>query len=199
MGNEAKKKIFLTGVWKCATIEEIEAEKATIVNDAISSIFCAFSQVEYYGTPVSLKSMAQISTPDSSSLLVQPYDNSSLKSIVKAIVSVDLGLNPNNDGDVIRLTIPQLTSDRRKAACGITNRPKETVVDIDVADAENQLAAVEYVEDLYKIYRLAEIFLLPRAARTLDACVSLRVEAESQSDGYRASGRGEGGRVAVTI
>ncbi|KAI9399121.1 hypothetical protein POPTR_002G052400v4 [Populus trichocarpa] len=71
-------------------------------------------EVEYYGTPVSLKSIAQISTPDASSLLVQPYDKSSLKAIEKAIVSSDLGLTPNNDGEVIRMSIPQLTSERRK-------------------------------------------------------------------------------------
>ncbi|KAH9729843.1 Ribosome-recycling factor [Citrus sinensis] len=71
-------------------------------------------EVEYYGSPVSLKSIAQINTPDSSSLLIQPYDKSSLKSIEKAIVSSDLGMTPNNDGEVIRLTLPQLTSERRK-------------------------------------------------------------------------------------
>ncbi|XLR14989.1 hypothetical protein S83_042927, partial [Arachis hypogaea] len=71
--------------------------------------------VEYYGSPVSLKSIAQISTPDASSLLVQPYDKSSLKGIEKAIVSSDVGMTPNNDGEVIRLTLPQLTSERRKS------------------------------------------------------------------------------------
>ncbi|RYR74459.1 hypothetical protein Ahy_A02g009188 [Arachis hypogaea] len=71
-------------------------------------------QVEYYGSPVSLKSIAQISTADASSLLVQPYDKSNLKAIKKAIVSSDVGMTPNNDGEVIRLTLPQLTSERRK-------------------------------------------------------------------------------------
>ncbi|KAK8952613.1 hypothetical protein KSP40_PGU020054 [Platanthera guangdongensis] len=70
--------------------------------------------VEYYGSPVTLKGIAQISTPDASSLLLQPYDKSSLKAIEKAIVSSSVGLTPNNDGETIRLSIPQLTSDRRK-------------------------------------------------------------------------------------
>ncbi|KAF3951252.1 hypothetical protein CMV_023073 [Castanea mollissima] len=73
-------------------------------------------QVEYYESPVSLKSIAQISTPDASSLLVQPYDRSSLRAIEKAIVGSDLGMTPNNDGEVIRLTLPQLTSERRNVA-----------------------------------------------------------------------------------
>ncbi|KAL4627838.1 hypothetical protein ACB092_05G194400 [Castanea dentata] len=70
--------------------------------------------VEYYGSPVSSKSIAYFSTPDASSLLVQPYDRSSLRAIEKAIVGSDLGMTPNNDGEVIRLTLPQLTSERRK-------------------------------------------------------------------------------------
>ncbi|XP_061969946.1 ribosome-recycling factor, chloroplastic [Populus nigra] len=124
------------GVVRNATIEEIEAEKSLIEDDAkgrmektIDTMRANFNsvrtgranpsmldkiEVEYYGTPVSLKSIAQISTPDASSLLVQPYDKSSLKAIEKAIVSSDLGLTPNNDGEVIRMSIPQLTSERRK-------------------------------------------------------------------------------------
>nr|CAA51077.1 nuclear located protein [Daucus carota] len=82
-------------------------------------------KVEYYGTPTSLKSIAQISTPDSSSLLVNPYDKSSLKDIEKAIVNSDLGITPNNDGDVIRLSIPQLTADRRKELSKIVAKQAE--------------------------------------------------------------------------
>nr|WP_242072326.1 ribosome recycling factor [Microcoleus sp. FACHB-68] len=70
--------------------------------------------VEYYGTPTSLKSLANISTPDSSTITIQPYDRGSLNTIEKAISLSDVGLTPNNDGSVIRLNIPPLTSDRRK-------------------------------------------------------------------------------------
>jgi len=70
--------------------------------------------VEYYGTPTSLKSLANISTPDATTIAIQPYDRSSLNSIEKAISLSDIGLTPNNDGSMIRLNIPQLTSDRRK-------------------------------------------------------------------------------------
>ncbi|XP_071716547.1 ribosome-recycling factor, chloroplastic-like [Rutidosis leptorrhynchoides] len=121
---------------KCATLEEIEAEKFLIeknvkerMEKAVDSMLSSFNsirtgrsnpamldkiEVEYYGSPVNLKTIAQISTPDSSSLLVQPYDKSSLKAIEKAIVSSDLGMTPSNDGEVIRLSLPQLTSERRK-------------------------------------------------------------------------------------
>jgi ribosome recycling factor len=70
--------------------------------------------VEYYGAPTPLKQMANISTPDASTIQIQPYDRSSLNIIEKAISLSDIGLTPNNDGSNIRLNIPPLTSDRRK-------------------------------------------------------------------------------------
>lgn len=70
--------------------------------------------VEYYGTPTPLKSLANISTPDASTIMIQPYDRGSLNLVEKAISMSDLGLTPNNDGSTIRLNIPPLTSDRRK-------------------------------------------------------------------------------------
>jgi len=70
--------------------------------------------VEYYGTPTALKSLANITTPDASTILIQPYDRSSLNIVEKAISLSDVGLTPSNDGSVIRLNIPPLTSDRRK-------------------------------------------------------------------------------------
>ena len=70
--------------------------------------------VDYYGAPTPLKSLANISTPDATTLMIQPYDRSSLASIEKAISLSDIGLTPNNDGELIRLNIPPLTSERRQ-------------------------------------------------------------------------------------
>lgn len=70
--------------------------------------------VEYYGSPTSLKSLASINTPDSSTIIIQPFDRSSLSLIEKSISLSDVGLTPSNDGASIRLNIPPLTSDRRK-------------------------------------------------------------------------------------
>lgn len=70
--------------------------------------------VEYYGTPTALKSLANINTPDASTITIQPYDRGSLNLIEKAISLSDIGLTPNNDGSVIRLNIPPLTTERRK-------------------------------------------------------------------------------------
>lgn len=70
--------------------------------------------VEYYGSPTPLKSLANISIPDSTTITIQPYDRNTLNLIEKAISMSDVGLNPNNDGSTVRLNIPPLTSDRRK-------------------------------------------------------------------------------------
>ncbi|MGF1571076.1 MAG: ribosome recycling factor [Nodosilinea sp.] len=71
-------------------------------------------EVDYYGASTPLKSIANISTPDASTLMVQPFDAGSLTTIEKAISLSDVGLTPNNDGRVIRLNIPALTTERRQ-------------------------------------------------------------------------------------
>ena len=70
--------------------------------------------VDYYGSPTPINQVAAISSPDPRSLMIQPWDGSLLKAIEKAIQTSDLGINPQNDGKVIRLAFPQLTEDRRK-------------------------------------------------------------------------------------
>ena len=71
-------------------------------------------RVDYYGTPTPINQIASIATPDPRSLAIAPYDGSALKHIEKAIQESDLGINPQNDGKVIRLVFPQLTEERRK-------------------------------------------------------------------------------------
>lgn len=71
-------------------------------------------KVEYYGTPTPIQQIATVATPDPRSLSIQPWDASSLKLIEKAILESDLGINPQNDGKIIRLVFPQLTEERRK-------------------------------------------------------------------------------------
>jgi ribosome recycling factor len=70
--------------------------------------------VEYYGMETPLKSLATISTPDATTIAIQPFDRTSMGAIEKAISLSDVGLTPSNDGQIIRLNIPPLTSDRRK-------------------------------------------------------------------------------------
>ena len=70
--------------------------------------------VEYYGAPTPLQQVAGVSVPEPRMLLVSPYDTSALKNIERAIAGADLGLNPSNDGKVIRVVFPELTEERRK-------------------------------------------------------------------------------------
>jgi ribosome recycling factor len=70
--------------------------------------------VDYYGAQTPLKQLATVSAPEARLLTVQPYDKSSIKGIEKAILESDIGLTPNNDGEIIRLQVPELTEERRK-------------------------------------------------------------------------------------
>tara|TARA_B100000965_G_scaffold336696_1_gene303147 strand:+ start:135 stop:683 length:549 start_codon:yes stop_codon:yes gene_type:complete len=81
--------------------------------------------VEYYGTETPLKSLATISTPDSQTIAIQPFDLSSLATIEKAIATSDLGFTPNNDGKIIRINIPPLTEERRKEFCKLASKYAE--------------------------------------------------------------------------
>jgi ribosome recycling factor len=87
--------------------------------------------VDYYGTYTPMIQLASISVPEPRQLLIRPFDPSSLKDLEKAIMASDLGLTPNNDGKVIRLTIPQLTEERRRELVKVVrNRMEETKVKI---------------------------------------------------------------------
>ena len=70
--------------------------------------------VDYYGTQTPLKQLATVSAPEARLLTVQPYDKSSMKNIERAIMESDVGLTPNNDGQIIRLQVPELTEERRR-------------------------------------------------------------------------------------
>ena len=87
--------------------------------------------VEYYGTPTPLNQMAAVSVPEPRMLVIQPWDASTLKDIEKAINVAEIGINPQNDGKVIRLTFPQLTEEHRKALVkDVSKRGEEAKVAI---------------------------------------------------------------------
>ena len=90
--------------------EDLNTVRAGRANPAILDKISA----EYYGVPTPLKSLANISVPDPRTLMISPFDASSVSAIEKAINEANLGLNPSNDGKVIRLIIPHLTEERRK-------------------------------------------------------------------------------------
>src|SRR6266487_1984582 len=87
-------------------------------------------KVEYYGSPTPLKQLAQISTPDPQQIVIRPFDPSCLKDIEKAIRSSDLGMSPNNDGKMIRLTVPPMSGEQRQK---MATRIKKSAEDAKVA------------------------------------------------------------------
>ena len=96
------------------TIEVVKANFASVRAGRANAGVLDRISVEYYGTPTPLNQGAAISSPAPRTLVIQPWDNSLLKAIEKAIQTSDLGINPQNDGRVLRLAFPQLTEERRK-------------------------------------------------------------------------------------
>src|SRR5262244_312213 len=95
-------------------VEDIRKELSTIRTGRASISILDNIQVEYYGTPTPINQVAQLATPDPTLITVQPYDVSLVGPIEKSIRASDLGLNPSNDGRLIRIPIPPLTEERRK-------------------------------------------------------------------------------------
>jgi ribosome recycling factor len=95
------------------TVEATNTEFASVRTGRASPVLLDRIVVDYYGAPTPLKQLATISAPEARLLSVQPYDKSSIKAIEKAINESDLGLNPSNDGNVVRLSVPELTEERR--------------------------------------------------------------------------------------
>ena len=96
------------------TIEVVKANFAAVRAGRANAGVLDRITVDYYGAPTPLNQVANIGSPDPRTLSIQPYDMSLLKAIEKAIQTSDLGINPQNDGRVIRLAFPQLTEERRK-------------------------------------------------------------------------------------
>ena len=96
------------------TIEVVKSDFASVRAGRANASVLDRIQVEYYGTPTPIQQVASISTPDPRTLAIQPWDASILRDIERAIQSSDLGINPQNDGRIIRLSFPQLTEERRR-------------------------------------------------------------------------------------
>ena len=140
-------------------------------------------KVDYYGTPTPLNQIAGISTPDPRTLMITPWDANSLKVIEKAIMTSDLGINPANDGRVIRLQFPQPTEERRKELIKQINKQAEeskvairnirreavekfkaqkktgeiTEDDLDITEKDLQKLTDKYVEEINKVAQKKEI------------------------------------------
>ena len=99
------------------TVASLKDEFNTIRTGRASASLFDKVRVDYYGDKSPLSQVATISIPEARMVVIQPWDKGLIKEIEKAILSADLGLNPSNDGKVIRIAIPPLTADRRKELC----------------------------------------------------------------------------------
>ena len=109
--------------------------------------------VEYYGSETPLNGVATISTPDARTLVITPWDTKLLKDICKSIQTSDLGINPQNDGRVIRLVFPQLTEERRK---DLTKQVKKYAEEAKVAMRNIRRDGMDYVKKLKKNSEITE-------------------------------------------
>jgi ribosome recycling factor len=106
-------------------VEALRRELATIRTGRASPGLVEHLRVDYYDTPTPLQQLASIAVPEARLLTIQPWDKGALEAIEKAIQRSDLGLNPSNDGTIIRLSIPQLTEERRKELVRVVHKKVE--------------------------------------------------------------------------
>ena len=129
--------------------EEFDAVRAGRANPKVLDRIT----VEYYGSETPLNGVASISSPDARTLIVQPWDTSLLTAIQKAILSSELGINPQNDGKLIRLIFPQLTEERRKE---LTKQVKKYAEEAKVAMRNIRRDGMDYVKKLKKDSQITE-------------------------------------------
>ena len=138
-----------------ATIESLKAKLVTIRAGRANPAMLNGIMVSCYGIPTPIQSVANITVPEARKLFVKPFDRSTLKDIERAINETNLGIAPTNNGEMIILTIPELTEDRRKEyvkqAKNIGEEAKVALRNIR-QDANNEIKKEEYPEDEEKMY-----------------------------------------------
>lgn len=107
------------------TIEALKFEFSTIRAGRANAQMLDKIRVDYYGTPTPINQVGSISVPEPRTLMISAWDKSAMKEIEKAIRNSDLGLNPTNDGEVIRINVPALTEERRKELCKQAKKASE--------------------------------------------------------------------------
>ena len=114
-----------TGVRMKKSVEALRSDLSSIRTGRASPALIENLMVDYYGVPTPLNQMSAISVPEARLLMIQPWDKQVLKEIEKGILKSDLGLVPNNDGNVIRISIPTLTEERRRELVRLVGRKVE--------------------------------------------------------------------------
>lgn len=134
-------------------IEALQADLRTIRTGRASPALVERVQVDYYGVPTPLVQLAGITVPEPRLLVIRPWDRGTLGAIEKALLKSDLGLTPTNDGQVIRLVIPQLTEERRRDLTKLVNKRVE---EARVAVRNIRRDAIDMLRDLEKEKLISE-------------------------------------------
>jgi ribosome recycling factor len=134
-------------------LDALRRELATIRTGRASPTLVERVEVEYYGTMTPLNQLAGVSAPEPRLLVIQPWDKGSIASIERAIRTADLGVNPNNDGDVIRIAIPPLTEERRHELVKVV---RSKVEDSRVAIRNIRRDAMSQVKELMQEKMISE-------------------------------------------
>ena len=152
------------------TIEALEREYKSIRAGRATATVLDRITVDYYGVPTPIHQMAAISVPEARTLLIQPWDGSTLKEIEKAILTSDIGINPQNDGKLIRLNFPPLTEERRKeivkdvrkkaedSKVAIRNQRRNALDDLKALKKNNEITEDDESNGEKKIQNLTDKF-----------------------------------------
>ena len=138
------------------TLESLEKELSTVRARRANPHILDKITVDYYGAPTPLQQVANVTVPEARMIQIQPWEASLIKEIQKAILSSDLGLNPNTDGKIIRLVLPELTEERRKELVKDVKKKGEAAkvavrnIRRDANDAYKKLAKQDVSEDEIK-------------------------------------------------
>ena len=135
------------------SIDSVAADFAAVRAGRANASVLDRITVDYYGSPTPIQQIASISSPDPRTLVIQPWDTTLLKEIQKAIQASDLGINPQNDGKVVRLVFPQLTEERRK---DLTKQVKKYAEDAKVAMRNIRRDGMDYIKKLKKNSEITE-------------------------------------------
>lgn len=136
-------------------IENMESRFTTVRAGRANPNILNGIMVEYYGVPTSIQSLATISVPEARQLMIKPFDKSALKEMEKALYAAELGMAPTNNGEVLILTVPELTEDSRRT---YVKQVKDMAEDARIGlrnvrqDANNMIKKAEYSEDEEKLY-----------------------------------------------
>lgn len=126
-------------------VEALRHQLASIRTGRASAGLVEHLLIEAYGSPMPLNQLASISVPEARLIVIQPYDNGMIKTIEKAIQHSDIGINPGNDGRVIRLAVPQLTEERRRELVKVV---RSRVEELKVSVRNQRRDAIDQLKEL---------------------------------------------------